>query len=640
QVLPPLDPEMARDLETVLRQHQVGLHLGKGAAVAAVHDRAGRLAVELQDGSLLEADFALLAAGVRPDSALAAAAGLELGPRGGIRVDARLRTSDPDIYAAGDAVEVVDAVTGQPAVIPLAGPANRQGRIVADNLAGRDSAYAGTQGTAIVKLFGLTAGGTGASEKTLRRIGRPYAKVYLHPTGHAGYYPGTAPMHLKLLFAPDTGKLLGAQAVGHDGVDKRLDVLATALGAGLTVEDLQRLELAYAPPYGAAKDPVNMAGFIAANLRRGDVAFWYAEEFPGRTAGALLLDVRSPQEFELGHLEGAVNLPLGQLRARLDSLPKDRPLRLYCKVGLRSYLAYRVLRQRGFADVQTLAGGLLTFNRVHPAPAAPRGTGDRPVAPTPVPAAVGATGRPPLQVDCCGLQCPGPLQRLAREAATLQAGDELTVTATDPGFPADARAWCGRQGHTLLGVTPRDGGRFEARIRLSATAATAAVAETAPPAGGAKKKTIVVFSGDLDRVLAAFVIANGAVAMGSPVTMFFTFWGLNALRKAGPQAGGKGIVDRMFGLMMPKGPGALKLSKMNFLGAGTAMMKWVMRRKQAPNLPDLIAQARAAGVRLVACTMSMDVMGLKREELLDGLELGGAATFLGEADQSSATLFV
>ena len=367
QVLPPLDPEMARDLETGLRRHGIGVHLG--AAVAAFHDQAGRIAVEIKGGRVFEADLAILAAGVKPDSALAAACGLDCGPRGGIRVDARLRTADPDIYAAGDAIEVVDAVTGQPAVIPLAGPANRQGRIVADNLAGRDTVYPGTQGTAIVKLFDLTAGGTGASEKTLQRLGRPYRKVYLHPSGHAGYYPGTAPMHLKLLFAPDTGKILGAQITGYDGVDKRLDVFATAIRAGLTVEDLQQLELAYAPPYGAAKDPVNMAGFVAANLRRGDVAFWYAEELPALPAGHLLLDVRSPQEFELGHLPGAVNFPLGRLREQLDTLAKDRPLRVYCKVGLRSYLAYRLLRQRGFGDVQTLAGGLLTFNRVHPATA-------------------------------------------------------------------------------------------------------------------------------------------------------------------------------------------------------------------------------------------------------------------------------
>ncbi len=252
QLMPPLDREMARDLEAHMQAHGVRLHLG--TAAAEFRDAGGRIAVGLKDTSTIVADFAIMAAGVRPDASLAQAAGLELGPRGGIRVDAHLRTSDQDIYAAGDAIEVLDAVTGEAGVIPLAGPANRQGRLVADNLAGRDARYAGTQGTAIVKVFDMTGGGTGATEKTLNRLGRAYRKVYLHPSGHAGYYPGSAQMHLKVLFAPDSGRLLGAQAVGYDGVDKRLDVLATALRAGMTVEDLANLELAYAPPYGAAKD--------------------------------------------------------------------------------------------------------------------------------------------------------------------------------------------------------------------------------------------------------------------------------------------------------------------------------------------------------------------------------------------------
>ncbi|HMQ34849.1 MAG TPA: FAD-dependent oxidoreductase [Chloroflexaceae bacterium] len=362
QVMPLLDLEMATDLRYHMERHGVTLHLG--TAAAAVHDRGGPLAVELRDGELIEADLVVLAVGVRPVAGLAQAAGLAIGPRGGIAVDAHMRTSDPSIYAAGDMVEVLDTVTGEPALVALAGPANRQGRIVADNICGRDATYTSTQGSAIVKIFAMTGGMTGASERALRRAGRPYRKVYLHPSSHAGYYPGGQSMHLKLLFAPDEGRILGAQIVGYEGVDKRLDVLATALRAGMTVFDLERLELTYAPPYSSAKDPVNMAGFIAANLLRGDLELWYPEEYERQPRGTTFVDVRGPQEFAQWHIPRAVNVPLPELRGRVEELRRAAaggPLRLYCMVGFRSYLAYRTLRQHGLADVATLAGGARTF---------------------------------------------------------------------------------------------------------------------------------------------------------------------------------------------------------------------------------------------------------------------------------------
>ncbi len=634
QIMPPLDIEMAAPLEEHMRRRGVRLHLG--TAAAAFRDREGGLAVELKNGTILQAAFVVLSAGVRPDTRLARAAGLEIGPRGGLRVDGHMRTSDPDIYAAGDAVEVSHTVLPEPWLIALAGPANRQGRIAAENICGRDTTYASTQGTAIVRVFDMTAGGTGATEKSLKRAGVPHRKIYVHPSGHAGYYPGTSPMTIKLLFAPDTGRLLGAQAAGFDGVDKRLDVLATAVRAGLTAYDLENLELAYAPPYGSAKDPVNMAGFVAANLLRGDVRFWYAEEYPAGIEGAALLDVRSPQEFETWHIPGAVNIPLGELRGRMGELPAGRPVRVYCAVGFRSYLAYRLLRQRGVEDVATLSGGTWTFRAWHPSLVE---------EPSPVPmenyaeeksgAAAAPTGVV-REVDCTGLQCPGPIMRLKAEMARLNVGDEILARVSDRGFLADGPAWCKRGGHTLVDLADR-GGAIEARIRKGG-----AVAPAAAPAGpaGPGKKTFVVFSGDLDRVLAAFVIANGALAMGSEVTLFFTFWGLNALRKDNPPPVAKGMMDRMFGMMMPRGADRLTLSKMHMGGMGTAMMKSVMRDKRVPSLPELIDAARKGGARIVACTMSMDVMGIRPEELMDGVELGGVATFLGESDESGATLFI
>ena len=634
QILPPLDPEMVRSLERELRHHGVTLHLG--TAAAAFRDDAGRVAVELRNGRTVRADFVVLAVGVRPDTALARAAGLELGPRGAIRVDAHLRTSDPDIYAAGDAVEVPHTVLGGSWFIPLAGPANRQGRTAADNLCGRDTVYASSQGTSIVKVFDWAAGGTGATEKNLVKAGRPFRKVYMHPADHASYYPGATPLHLKVLFDPENGKLLGAQVVGRAGVDKRLDVLSTAIHAGMTVFDLESLELAYAPPFGAAKDPVNMAGFVGSNLLRGDAAFWYAEDFPACVADGVLVDVCSPAEYDLRHLPGAINIPLNTLRARLGELRPDQPVYLYCKVGFRSYLAQRLLRQRGFPKATTLAGGLNTFDAFHPPieeakkAAAQEAPFEHYVEP-PKPAALRT-----VDLDCTAMQCPGPILKLRETMDTLEPGDEIHVRAADPGFLADAPAWCRQAGHTLLDVR-QVGAVVEAKIRKAGAPRAASAAE---PATATRPKTMVVFSGDLDRAMAAFIIANGAASAGAPVTMFFTFWGLNILRRAGGPRPGKGLLEKMFGWMMPRGAGALKLSKLNMMGVGTALMKHVMRTKRVESLPSLMASAQKAGVNLIACTMTMDIMGIRQEELIEGVSLGGVATFLGEADRSGTTLFI
>ena len=360
QIMPPLDRELTTAMEGHLRSRGVALELGEQAQAFRATDD-GRLRVELGRGNSIDADLVLLAAGVRPNTKLAAAAGIELGPRGGIAVDDRLRTSVADIYAAGDAVEVRHAVLPGSWLIPLAGPANRQGRAVADQLCGRDTRAPVVQGTGIVKVFDRIAGGTGANQRQLDAAGIPYARVHLHPPGHASYYPGTTAMHLKVLFDPDTGRLLGAGAVGVDGVDKRLDVLATAIRAGLTIFDLEELELAYAPPFSSAKDPINMAGFLGSNVLRGDLTLWYADDYPAAVEGARLVDVRGPEEYAAWHLEGAENVPLASLREAQASWDRDEPLRLLCAVGFRSYLAYRLLVQRGFRDVKTLSGGVHTL---------------------------------------------------------------------------------------------------------------------------------------------------------------------------------------------------------------------------------------------------------------------------------------
>ena len=371
QVMPPLDRELSTTVERELRAHGVRLHLG--AAAEQLAERAdGRLEVVLTNGSRLPADLVALAVGVRPATGLAEAAGLELGPRGGIAVDAHQQTSVADVYAAGDAVEVTHRVLPGSWLIPLAGPANRQGRVAAEHMCGRPARFPSVSGAGVVKVFGLTAGGVGANERQLAAAGMAYDRVHLHPSGHAGYYPGTQAMHLKVLYDPADGRLLGAGVVGVDGVDKRLDVLATALQAGWTVYDLEELELAYAPPYGSAKDPVNMAGFIAGNVLRGDLRLWQAVDYPAAVRAAHLVDVRSAEEFAAWHIPGAQHVPLADLRARSADWDRATPIRLYCAVGFRSYLAYRALVGRGFADVATLSGGLQTFRAVHdldPSPA-------------------------------------------------------------------------------------------------------------------------------------------------------------------------------------------------------------------------------------------------------------------------------
>ena len=369
QVMTPFDPEMAAWLQAEVKTNGVALHLNDPVVSfepPSEHEPARASIVVLKSRQRLPADSVILGLGVKPEIGLAKDAGLEIGKLGGIRVNEHLQTSDPHIWAVGDAIEVHDGVTGQWALIPLAGPANRQGRIAADNILGRPSRYEQTWGTAILRLFKLTAGCTGANEKSLRRAAIPFHAIHLHPGSHAGYYPGAEPIALKILFAPGTGKLLGAQAIGHDGVDKRIDVLATALKAGMTVHDLAELELAYAPPYGSAKDPVNLAGMAAQNVLAGYVSLAQWNEVASLDPNTtLLLDVRRPDERARGFIPGSINIPLDELRQRLNELPRDREIIAHCQSGQRSYNAARILSQHGFR-VRNLTGSYRTWRAAQP----------------------------------------------------------------------------------------------------------------------------------------------------------------------------------------------------------------------------------------------------------------------------------
>jgi rhodanese-related sulfurtransferase len=361
--MPPLDPEMAEYAKQRLESRGVSLALAD--AVAKFEQGTnGCLSVHTQSGKAYQAELVVLAIGVRPETKLARYAGLELGQRGGIRVDSQMRTSDPRIWAVGDAVEVRNQVTGQWELIPLAGPANRQGRVAADTISARDAHFDGVQATAVCGFFDLTVALTGATEKSLRRAGmNDFESIYLHPGNHVGYYPGAQAIHLKLLFRKSDGLVLGAQAVGEEGVARRIDVIATAIQMKATVFDLEEAELCYAPQYGAAKDPVNMAGMIAANVVRGDAQLAPWDQLD--STGAFLLDVRQPNEFEAGSIPGSVNIPLGQLRSHLGELPTDREIWINCGVGQRAYYACRILSQHGL-HARNLSGGYSTYRVWHP----------------------------------------------------------------------------------------------------------------------------------------------------------------------------------------------------------------------------------------------------------------------------------
>lgn len=645
-VLRSLDAEMAQPLHQELAAKGIVLHLGQSAEAFESADPDGPIDVLLKNGERLHTDMVIMAVGVRPNTALAAAAGLELAPCRGVAVDDHLRTSDPSIYAVGDMIAVRDAVSGQPVQIPLAGPANRQGRIAAENACGRDSRFRGSLGTNVVQVFGLTAASVGHTAEALTTAKVPFRRVYLHPASNAAYYPGAEPLHMKLLFRDD-GTLLGAQVVGRKAVAKQIDVLATAMQAKLTVHDLAELELAYAPPQGSAKSPVNFAGMIAANVLSGDSLVVYADDLP---ADAFVLDVREPAERELGTFPGALAIPMENLRQHLDELPRDRLIVTLCRVGLRAYVAERLLRQHGFRAA-TLSGGWATWKHVHPgpAPAAPVTTAATPAAPLPLRALPAATApataataasTPPgatRRLDVTAMQCPGPIVRVRQSLEEMAPGEEIIIRGT-LSFRNDLVAWCTSTGHALGAVREEDS-VFEAIVRKTDPAARPAAAPgtAAPPASA----TIVLFSNDLDRAMAAFIIATGLASLGTKVSIFFTFWGLSVLRKDPPPAVAKDLFSSLFGLMLPRGARKLALSKFHMLGMGTAAMRHTMAVKKVNSLPELMAQARALGVRYVACDMAMDVMGMGREELLDEVdEVAGVASFAAMTQAGGTTLFI
>lgn len=643
QVMTPVDFDMAQGIHAHMREKNVNLILEDG--VNYFEDYNDKTKVILNSGKTLNVDMVILSIGVKPNSTLAKDAGLKLNQRGGIIVDAYMKTSDPNIYALGDAVEIEHFMTKDQAMIPLAGPANKQGRIVANNICGANEKYTGTQGTSIAKVFDITVANTGLNEKDLLRAGKVVHKDYetliIHPKSNAGYYPGAFPMAFKTIFDMD-GKILGAQIVGYKGVDKRIDTMATAIRFGATVYDLKDIELAYAPPFSSAKAPENMVGFAGENLLTGvcPTINWHEVE-PMAEKGAVIIDVRTAEEVSLGNIKGSINIEVDQLRNRLDELDKKKTYIVYCAVGVRGYIALRILKENGFENVYNLSGGYSTYNCV-----VCNSSGDEHCTGgtccndtctaelddyfMPHESAK-ATGKE-VSLNACGLSCPGPIREVFKSMETLDPGDVLNVTATDPGFKSDIRKWAHSTGNEVLD-SGFDGNAFFAKIQK----------------GGAVKlenhmvtnnKSMVVFSDDLDRAIASFVIANGAAAMGRKVTMFFTFWGLNVIKKHEKIKIKKNFISRMFSRMLPRGSKHLKLSKMHMGGIGAKMIRGLMDEYNVDSLEMMIQQAIEAGVEIIACNMSMDLMGVHQDELIDGVKLGGVATYLAEGENSDINLFI
>jgi NADPH-dependent 2,4-dienoyl-CoA reductase/sulfur reductase-like enzyme/peroxiredoxin family protein/rhodanese-related sulfurtransferase/TusA-related sulfurtransferase len=631
QILPPFDPEMAVFLSNELSQN--GIRVKLGLTLKGFEDKGHK--VILANGESVAADIVILSLGVAPENALAKSAGLELTKDGYVLTDEKMETIDavthkpnPDILAVGDAVAVKDPLDGTLTHIALAGPANRQARLAADTIHGLPYTYKGAIGTSVLKVFSLTGASTGYSEALCERKGLAHQSVMIERNQHAGYYPGASLVTLKVVFDPASGKIYGAQAVGLEGVEKRIDVLATAIRGGLTVMDLTDLELSYAPPYGMAKDIVNIAGYVASNLKEGQFRQIPLSQLDTEKKDAILIDARTPLEYSLEHFEGAVNIPFSTLRQNLDKLPKDKAAKIivYCNVGLTAYQWIRVAVNLGYTNLYNVEGGMRLYKTIHQTPKAPEAKAETAAVPA-------KEASKMIEIDATGLQCPGPIMEASKASEKLAPGERMRITASDCGFTSDIGLWAKTTGNSVISNETKDG-----KIVAVIEKGPGVVQNTNPTGNGGT--TIVLFSGDMDKALAAMIIAQGTRAMGKPATVFCTFWGLNLLRKPKAPHVKKSFVEKMFGWMMPKGAKKFKLSKMNMMGMGSKMMRGVMKKKNVPVLEEQLANAKRAGVQFLACTMSMDIMGIKKEELIDGIDYVGVATYLAACQEASTTLFI
>ena len=630
QVMAPLDPEMASFIHGEIKRRNIALYLNSD--ITEISNSGKKKIIKLKSGEVVETDIIIASIGVVPDSELAKNAGLKMSSKGAVEVDEYLKTSDSDIYAAGDVIEIRNAITGQKALVPLAGPANKQGRTAADNILGREEKYTGTIGTSIMKFFNMTAASTGVNEKYLKKQDINYKSLFIIKADHAGYYPGASDIYFKILFEPETGKIFGAQAVGEKGADKKIDIIATAILGNISVYKLKDLETAYAPPFNSAKDIINYASYMAENIKKDglETVSWNETDKIG------LIDVRTEDEYNIDHIQGAVNMPLNTLRENMGKLDKNKEYIVYCKVGQRGYNAQRILVNNGY-KVKNLNGGFSIYKSAL-MPQDNRIKFENDIKNDKHRSISGLNSADKKILDVTGLQCPGPIIKIKNKISELKTGEVLEVKATDPGFENDIKVWTRQTGNTLLNIENTDG-----EILAEIKKGESFLLSKKPDEEAVKENStsLVIFSGDFDKVFAALVIANGALAMGNSVSIFFTFWGLNVLRKSNYKTRSKkGIIEKCFGIMMPKGVGKLKLSNMNFFGLGRKMINKVMKTKNIESLESLLEQYIENGGKITACTMSMDVMGIKKDELIENIEYGGVATYMENANKANHNLFI
>ncbi|SFJ47979.1 CoA-disulfide reductase [Terrisporobacter glycolicus] len=639
QVMAPLDIEMA----SIIHEHIVdkGIQVILKDGVNSFENNGNKIV--LASGKEINTDMIILSIGVKPETNIAKECGLKLNQRGAIVVDKHMKTSDNNIYALGDAVEIMDFVNKKPTMIPLAWPANRQGRIVADNICGKKSEYKGSLGSSVAKVFDYTVATTGNNEKTLKKLGINYEVIHIHPSSSASYYPGAFPISYKMTFDPKDGKIFGAQGVGINGVEKRIDIIATAIKGNLNIYDLQDVEVCYAPPYNSAKDPVNMLGYYAENIieKNVNVIQWYEVDKLDNN-NSIIIDIREEFELATGVIENSINIPLTVLRHRLNEIPKNKMIYVTCQVGLRGYIACRILSQNGF-DCANIDGGIKTYLAVKKAEKAlnnqniSKNNGGKEMSKNDFnKESVDAH----VTLDACGLQCPGPIRRVFEEINKMEENQILEVKASDPGFTKDIDSWCDKTGNTLLkSEFDKNKKAFVAYIQKGSK--DVKVNPSCSLSNNEKDgATMVVFSGDLDKAIASFIIATGAASMGKPVTMFFTFWGLNILKSKDKPSVSKDAMEKMFDMMLPSNTDKLPLSQMNMGGMGPKMIKQIMKKHNVDDIDTLIKNAMDMGVKVVACSMSMELMGIKAEEFINGVEIGGVASYLGATEESNLNLFI
>ena len=625
-ILAPFDSEISNILEYELVNN--GIELMTSEKVVEFQEDANKIIIKLESGKIVTTDMVILSIGVSPDTKFLQGSGINLGERGHILVNENLETNIDGVYALGDSILVKNYITNQNVGIPLAGPANRQGRIVAGNIVGRNEKYKGSLGTAIIKIFELTGASTGLNERSLKQLNITYEKIYLHPNNHAAYYPGASPISIKALYNKENKQILGAQAVGISGVDKFIDVMATSIKFKATIDDLAELELAYAPPFLSAKSPANMVGFIGQNIEDDLLEQVFMEDLKKYDEKkTIILDIREELELIGGKFDNSINIPLSELRKRYTELPKDKEIWTYCAVGLRGYIATRFLSQKGYR-VKNLAGGIKSEEKV--------------IVNTQKESSLTKEGNSNIEkeedyLDLSGLSCPGPLVKIKEKIDKLGENEKLKVKVSDLGFYNDIQAWSKVTKNSLLSLDKKDGLTYVTLQKGQISKVTEKKEDNVIIEDNSNM-TMVVFSGDLDKAIAAFIIANGALTMGKKVTMFFTFWGLSILKKK--NLAKKSFIEKMFAMMLPKNSQDLPVSKMNFFGIGAKMIRSVMKKKNIMSLEELIKKAIDSGVNITACTMSMDVMGISEEELIDGINYGGVGQYLGEAEKSNNNLFI